>query len=60
MGARVVPFESFEDFFQDAPHLHVQCGYMVARECWEARQIEIDKLKLELVKVKENRRGVYA
>jgi hypothetical protein len=56
----VEAFETFEDFFQDAPHLHVQCGYMVARECWEARQIEIDKLKDELAKVRENRRGSYA
>ena len=50
---------TFEDFFQDAPHLHVQCGYMVARESWEARQIEIDKLKAELLKAKKNRRGSY-
>jgi hypothetical protein len=50
---------TFEDFFQDSPHLHIQCGYMVARESWEARQIEIDRLKRELALVKKGKRGKY-
>ena len=50
---------TFEDFFQGSPHLHVQCGYMVARESWEARQLEIDRLKKELALVKKDKRGKY-